>query len=183
MKHIPFEMGYTFDENLREKPLSLEQMKQGITFLKTNLTTPGISYAKQCGLIGAYERIVGNLSESKFYLQQAIEQCEISQHIQGRFINKLRLAHVYHWERNFKEAHKIFNELLHLLQQNELAVYKDFFYQHYGKCKIDEGDISTAFTYFQRALQIRLKKGDQELIDSTEQCIQYCRSLLIDSGN
>ncbi|WP_035436109.1 tetratricopeptide repeat protein [Bacillus sp. UNC322MFChir4.1] len=180
MKHIPFEMGYTFDENLREQPISLEQMKQGIAFLKTNLTTSGISYAKQCGLIGTYERIAGNLSESKFYLRQAIEQYETSQHIRGLFINKLRLAHVYHWERNFEEAHKIFNELLHLLQQNELTTYEDFFYQHYGKCKIDEGNISTALTYFQKALQIRVKKGDQELIRSTEQCIQYCRSVLID---
>ncbi len=34
IENIPFEMGYTFDENLREKPLSLAEMKQGITFLK-----------------------------------------------------------------------------------------------------------------------------------------------------
>ncbi|MFK4433819.1 hypothetical protein ABH962_005209 [Bacillus sp. RC54] len=28
--NMPFEMGYTFDENLREKPISLAEMKQGI---------------------------------------------------------------------------------------------------------------------------------------------------------
>ena len=35
--NIPFEMGYTFDENLREKPISLAEMKQGILFLKEHL--------------------------------------------------------------------------------------------------------------------------------------------------
>ena len=35
-------------ENLREKPLSLAQMKQGITFLKTPLTHSDTSYVKQC---------------------------------------------------------------------------------------------------------------------------------------
>lgn len=34
--NIPFEMGYTFDENLRE-PISLAEMKQGIVFLKEHL--------------------------------------------------------------------------------------------------------------------------------------------------
>ena len=32
IENSPFEMDYTFDENLREKPVSLTQMKQGITF-------------------------------------------------------------------------------------------------------------------------------------------------------
>lgn len=60
IENIPFEMSYTFDEKLREKPISLAQMKQGITFLKTTLTHfahSNISYAKQCGLIGVYARI------------------------------------------------------------------------------------------------------------------------------
>lgn len=68
IENIPFEMGYTFDENLREKPLSLAEMKQGITFLKTNLAHSDISYAKQCGLIGVYDRIVENLSGEQILL-------------------------------------------------------------------------------------------------------------------
>ncbi|MFJ8528177.1 hypothetical protein [Bacillus sp. NPDC094106] len=35
IENIPFEMSYTFNEKLREKPVSLAQMKQGITFLKS----------------------------------------------------------------------------------------------------------------------------------------------------
>ncbi len=46
IENLSFEMGYTFDENLREKPLSLALMKQGITFLKTTLTHSDISYAQ-----------------------------------------------------------------------------------------------------------------------------------------
>lgn len=181
IENIPFEMSYTFDEKLREKPISLAQMKQGITFLKTTLTHfahSNISYAKQCGLIGVYARIIGNLSESKAYLREAIERYEGSQHTQGIFINKLRLAHVYHWEKDFEKANEIFTELFHMLQQNDLTHYEDFLYQHYGKSKLDEGDSNTALTYFQKALQIRVEKGNEELIQSTELCIQYCFSHL-----
>ncbi|PEI91554.1 hypothetical protein CN679_13870 [Bacillus pseudomycoides] len=178
IENSPFEMDYTFDANLREKPVSLTQMKQGITFLKINLPDSDLSYAKQCGLIGVYERIVGDLAESKYYLQQAIEQYETLQHIQGIFINKLRLAHVYHWEKDFEKANEIFTELFHMLQQNDLAHYEDFLYQHYGKSKLDEGDLKAAFSYFQKALQIRLEKGNEELIRSTKLCIQHCSSCL-----
>ncbi|EFI64247.1 hypothetical protein BCSJ1_21518 [Bacillus cereus SJ1] len=48
--NIPFEMGYTFDENLREKPLSLAEMEQGIVFLKEDLHE-GPLYGKNCGLM------------------------------------------------------------------------------------------------------------------------------------
>ncbi|CAI8750012.1 hypothetical protein [Bacillus pseudomycoides] len=178
IENIPFEMGYTFDENLREKPLSLAEMKQGITFLKTNLAHSDISYAKQCGLIGVYDRIVENLSESKYYLQKAIERYEALQHTQGIFINKLHLAHVYHWESDFEKANEIFAELFHMLHQNDLTNYEDFLYQHYGKSKLDEGDLNVALPYFQKALQIRMKKGNEELIRSTELCIQHCSSRL-----
>lgn len=67
--NIPFEMGYTFDENLREKPISLAEMKQGILFLKEHLHERSL-YGKNCGLIGVYERIAGNLSDSEYYLQK-----------------------------------------------------------------------------------------------------------------
>ncbi|SCN38080.1 Uncharacterized protein BC067498_04682 [Bacillus cereus] len=101
--NIPFEMGYTFDENLREKPISLAEMKQGITFLKEHLHEDSL-YGKSCGLIGVYKRIAGNLSESNYYLQEAIEYYIQTENIQRLFINKLRLAHTYHWERKFSAA-------------------------------------------------------------------------------
>ena len=150
--NIPFEMGYTFDENLREKPLSLVEMKQGIVLLKEHLHE-GPLYGKNCGLIGVYERITGNLSDSKYYLQKAIVYYTQTDNIQGLFINKLRLAHTYHWERNFSAANTIFAELLQTLL--DLPAYEDFFYQHYGKSKLDEGDFHTALTCFQK----RFKSG------------------------
>ena len=173
--NIPFEMGYTFDENLREKPISLAEMKQGIAFLKEHLHEDS-SYGKNCGLIGVYERIAGNLSKSKYYLQEAIQYYTQIENIKGIFINKLRLAHTYHWERKFTAANALFTELLQTLP--DFPTYEDFFYQHYGKSKLDEGDFHTTLTCFQKALQVRLQKGDEELIHSTKLCITYCISHL-----
>lgn len=65
-----------------------------------------------------------------------------------------------------------------MLHQNALTNYEDFLYQHYGKSKLDEGDLNVALPYFQKALQIRMKKGNEELIRSTELCIQHCSSRL-----
>ena len=171
--NIPFEMGYTFDENLREKPISLAEMKQGILFFFQHLHERSL-YGKNCGLIGVYERIAGNLSDSEYYLQKAIEYYTQTDNIQVLFINKLRLAHTYHWERKFAAANKIFAEFLKTLP--DLPAYEDFFYQHYGKSKLDEGDFQTALTCFQKALQIRLQKGNEELIHSTTLCIEHCMS-------
>ncbi|MFV8520510.1 hypothetical protein ABEX39_20265 [Bacillus albus] len=173
--NIPFEMGYTFDENLREKPISLAEMKQGIAFLKEHLHE-GPLYGKNCGLIGVYERIAGNLSKSKYYLQEALQYYTQIDNMKGIFINKLRLAHTYHWERKFTAANALFTELLQTLP--DFPTYEDFFYQHYGKSKLDEGDFHTALPCFQKALQVRLQKGDEELIHSTKLCITYCISHL-----
>ncbi len=74
----------------------------------------------------------------------------------------------------FHAANTIFAELLQTLP--DLPAYEDFFYQHYGKSKLDEGDFQTALTCFQKALQIRLQKGNEELIHSTKLCIAYCMS-------
>ncbi|EEK81876.1 hypothetical protein bcere0010_45440 [Bacillus cereus ATCC 4342] len=142
-------------------------------FLKKHLQKRS-SYGRNCGLIGVYERIAGNLSESKYYLQEAIKYYIQTDNTQGIFINKLRLAHTYYWERKFAAANTIFIELLQTLP--DLPAYEDFFYQHYGKSKLDEGDFQTALTCFQKALQIRLQKGNEELIHSTKLCIAYCMS-------
>ncbi|QWI51672.1 hypothetical protein EXW56_23170 [Bacillus mycoides] len=47
---------------------------------------------------------------------------------------------------------------------------------NYVKSKLDEGDFHTALTYFQKALQIRIQKGNEALIHSTKLCIAYCMS-------
>ena len=86
-------MGYTFDENLREKPLSLVEMKQGIVLLKEHLHE-GPLYGKNCGLIGVYERITGNLSDSKYYLQKAIEYYTQTDNIQSLLTNFASHIHI-----------------------------------------------------------------------------------------
>ena len=168
--NIPFEMGYTFDENLRKTYLA--ETSKGIV-LEEHLHE-GPLYGKNCGLIGVYERITGNLSDSKYYLQEAIEYYTQTDNIQGILLTNF-VSHIHIiGESNLSAANTIFAELLQTLP--DLPAYEDFFYQHYGKSKLDEGDFQTALTCFQKALQIRLQKGDEELIHSTKLCIAYCMS-------
>lgn len=180
MDAIPFNMNFHIDRNLREQPEDLEDMKRGIRFWRDQLeTTEPISLkALLNGRIGVFSRIVKDLDESERRLRSAIDQHDILQDHKQIFVNQLRLAHTYQWKKEFTKANQMFNELMMKLHKNPLYQdYKDFLYQHYAKCKFDEGKYDAAYSLFQVALRVRIDKGNYHLIRSTEACIKRCREL------
>ncbi len=44
----------------------------------------------------------------------------------------------------------------------------------YGKDLFDQGEYRLALKYFEKSFKIRVKKGDKELIDSTEYAVKIC---------
>ncbi len=180
VEEIPFNMTYYFDASLRERPVSYDEMSSGVQFLKEQLSmcTKHEQYIRLCGLIGVYSRILNNPSESEAFLTKAIQSCEQSNELKTMFANQLRLAHTYHWKEDYHKANQLFQELIDTLDNNpSLELYRDFLYQHYGKCRLDQGDVVTARFYFQLALSIRKQKGDLDLISSTKKAIQYCQEM------
>ncbi len=180
MDAIPFNMNFHIDRNLREQPEDLEDMKRGIRFWRDQLeTTEPLSLkALLNGRIGVFSRIVKDLDESERRLRSAIEQHDILQDHKQIFVNQLRLAHTYQWKKEFTKANQMFNELMMKLHKNPLYQdYKDFLYQHYAKCKFDEGKYDAAYSLFQVALRVRIDKGNYQLIRSTETCINRCKEL------
>ncbi|WP_230875029.1 tetratricopeptide repeat protein [Lysinibacillus cavernae] len=174
---IPYNLDFYFDKHLREVPISKNDMIKGIDFLKNEILSHcdnGQELASIYGLIGVYSRIINKIEESKKYLSLAIELNRQLGNHKRIFVNELRLAHTYQWEKNFQESNKIFKKLMEQSENNSDNHYLDFVYQHYGKNLYDQSDYRLALTYFEKALRLRVNKGNQELIDSTEYAISIC---------
>lgn len=178
LSDIPYNLGFCFDDNLREVPFSKIDMVKGIEFLKNQSQSTQDNdkdLAKTYGLIGVYSRIVNNIEDSKKYLSLAIEMNKQSGNHKSLFVNELRLAHTYQWENNYLKSNKLFEKLKEQSENNsEHNNYLDFVYQHYGKNLFDQSEYQLALKYFEKALRIRGEKGNQELIDSTEYAINIC---------
>ncbi|NDI35073.1 tetratricopeptide repeat protein [Chengkuizengella sediminis] len=176
--NIPYNMNYTFDDDsLREHPESRDEMLKGIQYLKDKLTIGEniLNQAKLLGNIGTYLRIVDHLQEAEHYLVKAIKCYQQVNDQLGLFVNQLRLSHVYHWNKDYEKANQMFNELVIMVENDTKYInYKDFVYQHYGKCLFDQRQLDEALKYFLKALSIREDKNDDLLIQSTEKAIEKC---------
>lgn len=175
---IPYNMQFIFGPNLREVPVSKIQMLNGMIYIMEQLKSNNFSEeerGKWNGILGSFLRIVGELEESEKHLRASIEIYNNLNNQQDVFTNKLRLAHTYQWWTNFEASNKIFTELLEIAETDiDYAHYLDYVYQHCGKNKFDQKDFQGALSFFEKALEIRLEKDDQELISSTESAIEAC---------
>ena len=176
---IPHDMNYEMGEDLKEKPTNLEEMKEGIDFIHSALMKESdeLKKASMLSLIGVYSRIVGELTESESYLSEAIEIFKKHQKAKPLTYLRLRLATTLHWKEKYSSAEKIFLEIIQS-QTPESKHYLDYACQHMGKCKFDQKLYKEALNYFMQALDLRLVKGDMELIRSTEMAIEKVRPLI-----
>lgn len=176
---IPYNMKFKFGPNLREVPLSKIEMLSGMIYIKEQLNSNNSSeYEKGRlhGMLGSFLRIVGELEDSENHLRIAIEISDSINNPEGVFANKLRLAHTYQWWNRFDVSNKMFAELLETAETNsDYSNFLDFVYQHCGKNLFDQADFHGALNYFNKALEIRLEKGDKELIASSESAIEACK--------
>lgn len=171
-------MKFKFGPNLREVPISKIQMLSGMIYIKELLESNEFSEhekGKWYGLLGSYLRIVGELEESEKNLNTAIDICQKADNPQGVFANKIRLAHTYQWWTNFDISNKMFTDLLETAESDsDYTDFLDFVYQHYGKNLFDQSDFKGALNFFNKALELRFKKDDKELIALSESAIEAC---------
>lgn len=169
---IPFDVSFHFDERLREIPNAPDEMQRAVDFLLAQVNEAKKNLHQQLyfyGLIGVYARILGDFPLAYNALTTAIALSEELEDESLKAVNQLRLAHLYQWQQQYTLSDRLFRELLVRCVSNpNLEPYLDFVFQHAGKSKFDQGRYATAQKYFQRALTIRLSKGDPTLIESTQ---------------
>lgn len=175
---IPYNMKFKFGPNLREVAMDQLSMLEGMLYIKEQLDTNTYSdneKSKRYGLLGYFLRIIGELDESKKHLNTAIEISETMNNEQSVFVNKVRLANTYQWENEFDISNEMFTELIDIAEKDpKYSAYLDFVYQHYGKNLFDQKEFQLASDYFNKALEIRLKNGNKELISETEHAMGTC---------
>jgi len=129
------------------------------------------------GRVGGYARTLRNLNLAEQALSTALELAESIGNVRLKTANTIKLAHVYQWQQRYAEGETLFAEAIATCQTHpDAARYLDFAYQHFGKCKFDQGQYSEALGYFQQAMEIRQEKGKLELIESTALAIATTQS-------
>ena len=173
-----YNLNYLFDEELHEVPENPSDMELYIHDRKTALATiqNPIERVKTLGEIGVYLRILCSLGEAADYLLKALEI--IDRHNLDFTLTvtmKIRLAHVYQWQKRFDLSNPMFDELLGLAKSQDLGTVNDFIWQHAGKNYFDQMKWADARVAFERALKIRVARGaPPDQIQSSQQSIQAC---------
>lgn len=175
----------SFDENLRDIPLDpiglrsfIGELRQAL--VKTNEPKKRVSFL---GQIGVHLRSLGDLEEAQKYLLEALEIIRENElGIRLEVQQKIRLAHVLQWMRDFKQSDDLFRQIVAVCRSNDEArVYLDFALQHAGKNFFDQHRFDEALILFEEAMQLRVKrKAPQDQIDSAALAIKKTKSLLAD---
>lgn len=177
IKRIPFNMNYSFSQKLREVPFNEADIRKGIAYLKKKAISEEDERiaADMYRIIGKYERIVGALESSVRHLQLSIYLYERYHEHEQVFKSSIYLGQTFHWQSNWCKANETFETLLNQLHiKSSLHRYADFLYQQYGKCLLDQQNLSKAHHYFQQSLEIRLKARNDKFIEEANECIKLC---------
>lgn len=166
----------TFDADLRDVPHAPQDMESACDLLTARLSEEGleqIEQVKMLGQLGVFSRMLGRLEAAQGYLEQAVALSTQLDDKRQVLVNGIRLAHVYQWQLRFEKADALFMECLRRCEGDpDLTDYIDFACQHYGKSLFDQGQYEEADAMFRRALDIRMSKGDRDLIESTQLALQ-----------
>ena len=165
-----------FDENdyLREKCSDDNVLQKVISELETTIldwsnSSPLEDLLFLYGAIGNLYRIKGEAKSSIEALSKAVELSEGNKKI----VNFIRLGEALKYAGQHQLALSMFNAVIDQCAREEHSQLLDFAYQHKGKCLIELEDISQASECFQKAMKLRVKKGDASLIASTQMAIDY----------
>ena len=170
-----FDVSVFFDENLREVPNNPHEMALALKHLITEferLEPKGEERIKQLGQIGSYARILKQFEIAEAAINEALNLCKSNGDAPREVVNLIRLAHIYQWQGQYSESNRLFSLLLERTRSELEAFYlEDFVLQHTGKNYFEQQRYAEALELFERALEIRVAKGDESLIESTEVAI------------
>lgn len=167
-----------FDENdyLREKCSDEDFLQKVIqefesTILGWSSLSPLEDLLFLYGAIGNLYRIKGDANSAIDVLSKAVELSEGNKKI----VNIIRLGEALKCAGQHQKALSKFNALIDQCAKQEYSQLVDFAYQHKGKCLLELGDISLASECFQKAMELRVRKGDESLIDSTQRALNFMK--------
>lgn len=182
MIDIPYNIDFTFDDNLREVPENPEDMLRAIDYLEIRLieeSQDDYERMRLSGLVGTLYLIIGDYEMAEEHIHTAITSSNNLRDRQAQLRNLLRLAQVYQYRKQFELADRIFKQVIQAYEANRDTPRNSIFmadldmaYQQYGKCLFDQGDYEIALHMFEKALSLQQDKPDKSSMLSTQHAIQ-----------
>jgi tetratricopeptide (TPR) repeat protein len=174
---IPFNTETRYDENLHALPVDPEETSRAVSWIEERI--PGLddrAAARAHGIAGSLCRHLGRFDDAERHLLSSIDRLHAVDDEEALFNARIRLANLRQWQGRFDEAESLFEELTcEAGHSPHLRDRIDFLYQHHGKCRFDQGFYAEAQILFERAMELRRVKGDEELIASTARALEECR--------
>ena len=129
------------------------------------------------GALGNLYRINGQPQKAINCLTYCLNQAVAEKNPTREIISFIRLGEALKYDSNHKKAMEYFNNALGMCETHKIDEYLDFVLQHKGKCLMELARLTEAEECFQKALALRKLKGNESLIDSTEQAIGLLREM------
>ncbi|MCP4913572.1 MAG: hypothetical protein GY909_10670 [Oligoflexia bacterium] len=184
MQDIPYNMNYDYGDLLREVPEDAESLRQGIEFLQDKIKE-SIGKKEKLKLysqLGFYQRLLGSYQESLQSFDEAthlVNELNENNYLDSQLdAIEIRRSVTLLWMGKISQAQSSLTKLQEKHEAMKDSKYLDFIYQHYGKLKFEQKQFKTALDLFLKALEIRIVKGNIELISSTELAIAKTRENL-----
>jgi len=138
-------------------------------------------YVSLQGMVGVHQRTLMLLNEAENTLKNVLEiisKENLSIALSAQ--NKIRMAHVYQWQKKFDKSNLVFEEIIDLCSSNEEASqYLHFAYQHHGRNLFDQKKYQEAFEKFECALKIRNEiNAPEDQLQSTLDAIEVVKKFL-----
>jgi tetratricopeptide (TPR) repeat protein len=161
-----------FDERLREVPVEAEVVEAALSEALSALDAAKEGDDQQSLLTyaGNAARILGRADESISLFRRALDSADGERGVAAR----VRLGEAYRCADRPEEAVSELEQAL--IDARRTGAYVDFALQHLGKALIDAGEPEQAVTLLEEALELRRRRHDAELVESTELALVRARS-------
>jgi tetratricopeptide (TPR) repeat protein len=170
-----------FDSTLREVAkdsaeltLAIHQAQKELEKAEADNNESDITFL--LGYLGNACRVANLLSDSIQYLERAVFRSKTMEDRKGELVNTIRLAEARKYNGQYAIAEDILRSVLDWTNDNGLSTYKDFVLQHLAKCRLEQGAVDDAISMLESALELRIAKGNDELIRSTQLALQMARN-------
>jgi tetratricopeptide (TPR) repeat protein len=158
-----------FDERLRQVAEDRAAVERAIDAAREQLDR--VEAPEEVSMLLAYLgnacRAVGRLDEALAYHCAALGGERSSAAL-------IRLGETHRCREEYVEAERVLRQAL---DQAVGTTLEDFALEHLGKTLVDRGDASAAQPLLERALELRRKKGNVDLVASTEAALARARAL------
>jgi len=170
-----------YDENLREVARWPERIAFGVRRGRKQLqqareTGNDTQILRTLGYLTDACRVAGELDASVTYGEEAVDRARAAGNRNAEVANLIRLGEAHKYRGETTIAEQLFRDALALSDDADALALRDFALQHLGKCLMEVGRYDESIDTLEQALKLRRQKGNQPLIDSTEQALALART-------